>query len=147
MIYFIILRNVTLKYIFEISHKKKSLYKREDKLYMALGFTSHFTKSEQPFGSLILGNTESETAGSIAHNDESCSGLLQSGDGDCCEFSVSVDIDYSQYANYTCSSGSTERAGSVAMGGSGSSSVSSYSGGSCGSFSSGGGGCSASFTC
>ena len=36
---------------------------------MALGFTSHFTKSDQPFGSLILGNTESETAGSVASND------------------------------------------------------------------------------
>ena len=147
MIYFLILRNVTLKHMPEISLKKISLYKREDKLYMALGFTSHFAKSEQPFGSLILGNAESETAGSVASNDVPCSGLLQGGDGDCCEFSVSVNIDYSQYANYTCSSGSTETAGSVAMGGCGSSTVSSYSGGSCGSYSGGGGGCSASFTC
>ena len=115
---------------------------------MALGFTSHYAKSEQPFGSLILGNSESETAGSVASNDTPVMGLLHGGDGDCCEFSVSVDIDYSQYANYVCSSGSTETAGSVAMGvGSFStaSTVSSFSGGGC-SFS-GGGGCSASFTC
>lgn len=116
---------------------------------MALGFTSHFAKSEQPFGSLILSNTESETAGSVASNDAPVMGLLNNGIGDCCEFSVSVDIDYSQYANYVCSSGSTETAGSVAMGTgsfSTASTVSSFSGG--GSFSCGGGSsCSTSFTC
>ncbi|MCR5266597.1 MAG: hypothetical protein K6E29_08425 [Cyanobacteria bacterium RUI128] len=114
---------------------------------MALGFTSHFAKSEQPFGSLVLSNTESETAGSVASNHGHPSGLLQGGCGDSYEFSVSVDIDYSQYANFVCSAGSTETAGSVAMGGSGFSTAStvSFSGG--GSFS---GSCcssSASFTC
>ena len=132
----------------EIDLIKFCLYRREDKFYMALGFTSHFAKSEQPFGSLILSNSESETAGSVASNDTPCMGLLQGGIGDCCEFSVSVNIDYSQYANYVCS-GSTETAGSVAMGGgsfSTASTVSSYSGG--GSFSCGGGSsCSTSFTC
>lgn len=113
---------------------------------MALGFTSHFAKSEQPFGSLVLSNTESETAGSVASNN-SPAGLLQGGCSDCCEFSVSVDIDYSQYANFVCSTGSTETAGSVAMGGSSFSTAStvSFSGG--GSFSGGSCSCSASFTC
>ena len=132
----------------EIGIKKNCLYKREDKLYMALGFTSHFAKSEQPFGSLILGNSESETAGSVASNDAPSMGLLHGICADSCEFSVSVNIDYSQYANYVCSSGSTETAGSVAMGGSSfgtASTVSSFSGGGC-SFS-GGSSCSASFTC
>ncbi len=113
---------------------------------MALGFTSHFTKSDQPFGSLILGNTESETAGSVASNDNPTSimgTLFNANVCDCCDFSVSVNIDYSQYANYVCTSGSTETAGSVAF--SGSVSGGSFTGGGC-SVSSGGG-CSTSFTC
>ena len=105
---------------------------------MALGFTSHYTKSEQPFGSLILSNSETETSGSVAY----------SGQCDSYEFSVSVNVDYSQYANYVCSSsGSTETAGSVAYSGSGAGAVSSgasFGGGGC-SVSSGGG-CSTSFT-
>ena len=111
---------------------------------MALGFTSHFKSPEQQFGSLILGNIENETAGSIAHGDSiPLMGLLVSGDGDLCDFSVSVDIDYSQYANFICAeSGATETAGSVAYAGgsfSTATTVTSYSGGGC-SFSSGGGG-------
>ncbi|MCM1264562.1 MAG: hypothetical protein NC200_00030 [Candidatus Gastranaerophilales bacterium] len=121
---------------------------------MALGFTSHYSNSEQPFGSLILSNTESETAGSVAYSDDASSivsSLLSSGSYDSCEFSVSVNIDYSQYASYVAS-GSTETAGSVAFsggsfssGGSTCSSGASFSGG--GGCSSSGGGCSASFTC
>ncbi len=122
---------------------------------MALGFTSHYSNSEQqPFGSLILSSCESETAGSIAHSDDASSivsSLLSNGEYDSCEFSVSVNIDYSQYASYVAS-GSTETAGSVAFSGGfsdgGSSSCSSgvsFSGG--GGCSSSGGGCSASFTC
>ena len=116
---------------------------------MALGFTSHYTKSEQPFGSLILGNTETETSGSVASNDNNSFGICSLHSGECydyCDFSVSVNIDYSQYANFVAySSGSTETAGSVA-----------FSGGDCGgsvssvsSFSGGGGSCSCStsFTC
>ena len=83
---------------------------------MALGFTSHYTKQDQPFGSLILSNSETETSGSVASNsnDSYGVGLLYSGSGyDSCEFSVSVNIDYSQYANYIGAS-STETAGSVA---------------------------------
>ncbi|MBO6271365.1 hypothetical protein J6O48_01145 [bacterium] len=103
---------------------------------MALGFTSHYTKSEQPFGTLLLSNTESETAGSVAYNDNSFStGLLYNSNVfDSCEFSVSVNIDYSQYANYGSSSGSTETAGSMAFSGgavSTASTVSSFSGGGC----------------
>lgn len=106
---------------------------------MALGFTSHYAKQEQPFGSLLISNSESETAGSVAHGSYSDGILYSCSDYDSCEFSVSVDIDYSQYANYVASSGSTETAGSVA-----------YSGGSVGvssgvSFS--GGGCSVSSGC
>lgn len=122
---------------------------------MALGFTSHYSNSEQPFGSLILSNNESETAGSIASSNDAASimrGLLTSSSYDSCEFSVSVNIDYSQYASYVAS-GSTETAGSVAYsggsfsdcGGSYSSSGASFSGGGCSSSSSCGS--SASFTC
>lgn len=116
---------------------------------MALGFTSHYTKQDQPFGSLILSNSETETSGSVASNsnDSYGVGLLYSGSGyDSCEFSVSVSIDYSQYANFVSSSGSTETAGSVACSGGGFSTASTVS------FSAGGGcssscGSSASFTC
>jgi hypothetical protein len=121
---------------------------------MALGFTSHYSSSEQPFGSLILSNAESETAGSVAHSDTgsgSIYNVLSDNNFDSCEFSVSVNIDYSQYASYIASS-SSETAGSVAYSGASFSSggVSSFSGGA--SFSSGGscssgGGSSASFTC
>ena len=125
---------------------------------MALGFTSHYTNSEQPFGSLILGNnSESETSGSVAssNNSPTMSGLLYQSSYDSCEFSTSVTIDYSQYASYVASSssGSTETAGSVAYSGTSSfSSGSSSSVSSGGSFSNGGsfssgGGCSTSFTC
>lgn len=100
---------------------------------MALGFTSHYAKQEQPFGSLILGNTETETSGSVASNSEQSYGglLYNSSSYDCCDFSVSVNIDYSQYANFVCSSGSTETAGSVAYSGGGCSTAStvSFSGG------------------
>ena len=114
---------------------------------MALGFTSHYSKSEQPFGSLILGNTETETSGSVASHDNNSYGIcsLYSGESyDCCDFSVSVSIDYSQYANYSgSSSGSTETAGSVAFSGGscGAVSVGSFSGGSSSCS------CSTSFTC
>ena len=107
---------------------------------MALGFTSHYSQSEQPFGSLILSNTENETTGSVAYspdNTGSLSSLLSQ--------------------NIGASSSSTETAGSVAYSGgsvgfsSDSSGGSSYSGGSIscssGGSSGGGGGCSASFTC
>ena len=127
---------------------------------MALGFTSHYSQSEQPFGSLVLSNTENETTGSVAYrpnNTGSLSSLLSQNIGDSYAFSVSVNIDYSQYANFVASSGSTETAGSVAYSGgsvgfsSDSSGGSSYSGGSIscssGGSSGGGGGCSASFTC
>lgn len=101
---------------------------------MALGFTSHYAKQDQPFGSLILGNTETETSGSVASNTGSTynGGLLYNSNAyDCCDFSVSVDIDYSQYANFVSSSGSTETAGSVAYSGGGCSTAStvSFSGG------------------
>lgn len=114
---------------------------------MALGFTSHYTKSDQPFGSLILSNSESETSGSVASNDTNNYGIgsmYSGGTCDSCEFSVSVNIDYSQYANFVSTSGSTETAGSVAYsGGSSGVSVSSCSAGSVSSCS-----CSStSFTC
>ena len=82
---------------------------------MALGFTSHFTKSEHPFGSLILSNSETETSGSVAYNNTPCglNSLYNECDYDSCDFSVTVNIDYSQYANYIGAS-STETAGSVA---------------------------------
>lgn len=122
---------------------------------MALGFTSHYSQSEQPFGSLILSSSDSETAGSVAYSSDSetaSTGLLSQSIGDSYSFSVSVNIDYSQYASFVAaSSGSTETAGSIA------SSVSSFSGVSSAGCSSGasvscssgssGGGCSASFTC
>lgn len=136
--------------MFEIDQFEKTLYKREDLINMALGFTSHFKHSEQPFGSLILSNNETETSGSVAHGGYETSGsVAYSGQCDSYEFSVSVNVDYSQYANYVCSSsGSTETAGSVAYSGSGAGAVSSgasFGGGGC-SVSSGGG-CSTSFTC
>ena len=133
----------------EIDQFEKTLYKREDLINMALGFTSHFKHSEQPFGSLILSNNETETSGSVAHSGESAGSIAYSGQCDSYEFSVSVNIDYSQYANYVCSSGSTETAGSVAYsgGGSGFSSAGASCGGGCSVSSGGGGGCSASFTC
>lgn len=123
---------------------------------MALGFTSHYSQSEQPFGSLILSSTDNETAGSVAYGSGSDNGsygsLLSQNIGDSYAFSVSVSIDYSQYASFVAScSGSTETAGSVAYSGGfgGSTSVGSFSGGSvtCSSGGSSGGGCSASFTC
>ena len=107
---------------------------------MALGFTSHFTKSEQPFGSLILSNSETETAGSVAYNEGSSFGICSSNGltYDLCDFSVSVDIDYSQYAN-CISAGPAETAGSVAYGDCGISTAASFSCGgpsvSCGSYS------------
>lgn len=117
---------------------------------MALGFTSHYSQSEQPFGSLILGSTDNETAGSVAYSSDSDSyggGLLLQCVGDSYSFSISVDIDYSQYASFGgTSSGSTETAGSVAYsGGFGGSACASFSGGSVSCSS--GGGCSTSFTC
>lgn len=121
---------------------------------MALGFTSHYSQSEQPFGSLILSSTDNETAGSVAcsgGNGDYIGSLLSQSIGDSYAFSVSVNIDYSQYSSFVASSGSTETAGSVACsGGFSGSSGASFSGGSvsCSSGgSSGGGGCSASFTC
>lgn len=102
---------------------------------MALGFTSHYTKQDQPFGTLILSNAESETAGSVAYDSDSgnSAGLLYNNNYyDSCEFSVSVNIDYSQYANFVASSGSTETAGSVAYSVGGintAGTVSSFSGG------------------
>ncbi len=100
---------------------------------MALGFTSHYSKQDQPFGTLLLSNSESETAGSVACSDSHNYGLLYNAYSyDSCEFSVSVNIDYSQYANYVASSGSTETAGSVAYSGDSTgtaSTVSSFSGG------------------
>ena len=125
---------------------------------MALGFTSHFSNSDKQFGSLILGNSDNEyeTSGSVADSDNynAVYGLLNA---DCCDsydFSVSVNIDYSQYAGFVASG--TETAGSVAFSGSfsdcgssGSSSCSSFSGGSFSGGSFSGGGCSSfsSFTC
>lgn len=119
---------------------------------MALGFTSHYAKSEQPFGSLILGNSENETSGSVAYSsDNDCAySLISQNMGDSYSFSVSVDIDYSQYSSFVASSDSTETAGSVAYSGGFSSGGESYSCSSGGaSFSSGcsSGGCSTSFTC
>ncbi len=124
---------------------------------MALGFTSHYSQSEQPFGSLILSNTENETTGSVAYspNNSSLPSLLSQNIGDSYAFSVSVNIDYSQYANFVAASGSIETAGSVAYSGGSvgfsdcSSGGASFSGGSvsCSSGGSSGGGCSASFTC
>ncbi len=116
---------------------------------MALGFTSHYAKNEHPFGTLTIGSSESETAGSVAYSDTNTCGLMLSVPSyDSCEFSVSVNIDYSQYAGYIVSSGSTETAGSVAtINGSFSSgtvSVGSFSTGGC---SSGGGASCASYTC
>lgn len=113
---------------------------------MALGFTSHYSKSKQPFGSLVLNNnTEPETAGSVASSNGTGFGInsIHSGENcDSCEFSVSVNIDYSQYANFvaTTSSDSCETAGSVAYSGGGAT-VSSFSGGSTSCS------CSTSFTC
>ena len=100
---------------------------------MALGFTSHFAKQEQPFGTLLISGSENETAGSVACGNYSESVLYSCALYDSCEFSVSVNIDYSQYANYVASSsGSTETAGSVAYSGdSGAGSVGSFSGGGC----------------
>ncbi|GEM_PF-6501126 len=119
---------------------------------MALGFTSHYTNNnEQPFGSLILSAVESETAGSVASSNHSApvvASLFSEGDCDSYEFSVSTNIDYSQYANFTASAGSTETAGSVAYSGG------DFSGASAGCASFSGGGAvsscsvsSASFTC
>ena len=133
----------------EISYKNFSLYIGEDLINMALGFTSHFKHSDQqPFGSLILSASETETSGSVASSGESAGSIAYTGQCDSYEFSVSVNVDYSQYANYVCSSsGSTETAGSVAC--SGGSSGFSSAGASCGGGGSvsSGGGCSASFTC
>ena len=118
---------------------------------MALGFTSHYTNAEQPFGTLLLGANDVETAGSVAMNDSP--GLIMgtsynAGAGDSCEFSVSVNVDYSQYANYVGAASSAETAGSVAYTGSGgvsTASTVSFSGGGCCSVSSGG--CSTVVTC
>lgn len=91
---------------------------------MALGFTAHYTNSEQqqPFGMLILSNNdgnESETSGSVAYanNFMIANGLLYNSICDSYEFSTSVNIDYSQYASYIASSGSAETAGSIAYDG------------------------------
>jgi len=101
---------------------------------MALGFTSHYNNNEQPFGSLILSAIDSETAGSVAYDNNSSvvESLFSGGSYDSCEFSVSVDVDYSQYANYISASNSSETAGSVAYSGSSfstASTVSSFGGG------------------
>ena len=122
---------------------------------MALGFTSHYSNPDKHFGSLILGGCdneyESETSGSIADSGDYNNAYSFIGGEcyDCCDFSVSVNIDYSQYAGYVASG--TETAGSVAFSGSFSDCGSSVSSG-CSSFSGGsfsGGGCSSfsSFTC
>lgn len=122
---------------------------------MALGFTSHYSNSDKQFGSLILGNCEneyeSETSGSVADsgNVNAVYGLFNGECYDSCDFSVSVNIDYSQYAGYVASG--VETSGSVAFSGSFSDCGSSASSG-CSSFSGGGfsgGGCSSfsSFTC
>ena len=118
---------------------------------MALGFTSHFSNAEQPFGTLLLGANDVETAGSVASNDAPgliLGTLYNAGAGDSCEFSVSVNVDYSQYANYVGAASSAETAGSVAYTGSGgvsTASTVSFSGGGCCSVSSGG--CSTVVTC
>lgn len=115
---------------------------------MALGFTSHYNRSDKQFGTLLLGNTESETTGSVASKDTGNSVIFVSGNNggcDSCDFSVSVDIDYSQYANYVSSSGECETAGSIAYSGGGVSTAATVSSFSGGGFS--GGGCSTSFTC
>jgi len=127
---------------------------------MTLGFTSHYQPGEQPFGSLTQTSLSQdvESTGTVAselpslivgsHN----MALDNDSSYDSCDFSVAVDIDYSQYAN-VASNGSSETAGSVAyVGGSdsgfvGASTVSSGASGGCASFSGGSGmGC-ASFTC
>ena len=115
---------------------------------MALGFTSHFAKQEQPFGSLLLSNNESETAGSVACSDSHYSGLLYTPSSyDSCDFSVSVNIDYSQYANFVAASSSTETAGSVAYSGGDSGAVSGAASFSCGCSVSSGGCSPAAYTC
>ena len=99
---------------------------------MALGFTSHYANKEHPFGTLTLSAAESETAGSVAYSDNNShliGSLFNTASYDSCNFSVSVNVDYSQYANYVAASGSTETAGSVACGDFGTAStVSSFSG-------------------
>lgn len=100
---------------------------------MALGFTSHYANKEHPFGTLTLSAAESETAGSVASSSTDShviGSLFNTSNYDSCNFSVSVNVDYSQYANYVASSGSTETAGSVACGGDfgTASTVSSFSG-------------------
>ena len=99
---------------------------------MALGFTSHFTHSNNhEFGSLILSNNdnETETSGSVAfyNHDNSLGGLLYNNCADSYEFSVSVSIDYSQYASFFAAADSAETAGSVAYGGFGGFSSSGFS--------------------
>ncbi len=128
---------------------------------MTLGFTSHYQPGEQPFGSLTQTSLSQdvESTGTVAselpslivgsHN----MALDNDSNYDSCDFSVAVDIDYSQYTNSVASNGSSETAGSVAyVGGSdsgfvGASTVSSGASGGCASFSGGGGMSCASFTC
>lgn len=117
---------------------------------MALGFTSHYANHEQaPFGTLALSNNDCETSGSVAYADNTAAGLIYNSVYDSCEFSSSVEIDYSQYANFIASSGSSETAGSIAYGECSFSTASTVS--TCGSFSGGcvssGGGFANTFTC
>ncbi len=125
---------------------------------MALGFTSHYKAGENVFGTLTH-SSQAPDSGPIESSGQ-VSGLINSvafsnGSGyDCCDFSVSVDIDYSQYSAVIADCSSSETAGSIAFsggsidsggGGGGAVAVVSFSGG-C-SFSGGGGCSSASFTC
>lgn len=122
---------------------------------MALGFTSHY-QGEQQFGALTAQTiaSQEESTGSVASDnvsnvisDSQNSVFDKVNNCDSCDFSVSVPINYADYAECSdIASSSSETAGSVAyVGGSDSSfsaGVSSFSGGGdCG-----GASC-ASFTC
>ena len=125
---------------------------------MALGFTSHYRQGEQQqFGSLTQAsyNNDVESAGTSANLPSLIIGhdsalVMANLSYDSCEFSSSVVIDYTQYANAP-SGGAVETAGSIASIGGDSvstsmSSVLSFSSGGA-SFSGGGGMSCASFTC
>ena len=115
---------------------------------MALGFTSHYTNHEQPpFGALAISNNDCETSGSVASAGNAAAGLLYNSVYDSYEFSTSVEIDYSQYANFIASSGSPETAGSVAFGDSSFSTAATCSSFSTGGCVSSGGGFANTFTC
>lgn len=120
---------------------------------MALGFSSHYKHDNQAsFGALTKGsynNNESESSGTNAYvpslfvGHSSLSGL----EYDNCEFSSSVDIDYSQYSTVIADGSCSETAGSVAFAGDSGCSIGGDSSGGCASFSGGGGMSCASFTC